>query len=46
MLLIFMFWYVDAFSDFFWTFVWLLLLSLNVWPDLVEIGFSMYRFWA
>lgn len=46
MLLIFMFWYVDAFSDFFWTFVWLLLLALNVWPELVEIGFSMYRFWT
>jgi Zn-dependent protease len=46
LLLIFMFWYVDAFSEAFWNFVWLLLLSLNVWPQLVEIGFSMYRFWG
>lgn len=46
MLLIFMFWYVDAFSNFFWTLVWLLLLTLNVWPQLVEIGFSLYRFWG
>lgn len=46
LLLIFMFWYVDAFSGAFWNFVWLLLLSLNVWPQLVEIGFSMYRFWG
>lgn len=46
MLLIFMFWYVDAFSSFFWALVWLLLLMLNVWPQLVEIGFSVYRFWG
>lgn len=46
MLLIFMFWYVDAFSDFFWALVWLLLLTLNVWPQMVEIGFSIYRFWG
>lgn len=45
LLLIFMFWYVDAFSNFFWGFVWILLLQLNVVPELVEIGFSMYRFW-
>ncbi len=46
LLLIFLFWYVDAFSNLFWTLVWLLLLSLNVWPQLVEIGFSLYRFWG
>lgn len=46
LLLIFMFWYVDAFRDVFWTFVWLMLLELNVIPELVEIGFSLYRFWT
>ncbi|MFO7634907.1 MAG: site-2 protease family protein, partial [Caldilinea sp.] len=46
LLLIFMFWYVDAFRDVFWSFVWSLLLELNVIPELVEIGFSLYRFWT
>ena len=46
LLLIFLFWYVDAFSSVFWAVVWLALLELNVYPDLVEIGFSLYRFWT
>jgi Zn-dependent protease len=46
LLLIFMFWYVDAFRDVFWSFVWLMLLELNVIPELVEVGFSLYRFWT
>ncbi len=46
MLLIFLFWYVDAFSEFFWTAVWLLILQLNIFPGLVEFGFGMYRFWT
>jgi len=45
MLLIFLFWYVDAFSSFFWTAVWILILQLNIFPGLVEFGFNMYRFW-
>jgi len=46
LLLIFLFWYVDAFRSVFWSFVWLALLELNVIPELVEIGFSLYRFWT
>jgi Zn-dependent protease len=46
LLLIFLFWYVDAFRTVFWTFVWLALLELNVISELVEIGFSRYRFWT
>lgn len=46
LLLIFMFWYVDAFRNVFWSFVWSMLLELNVIPELVEIGFSLYRFWT
>ena len=46
LLLIFLFWYVDAFSSVFWTVVWLALLELSVIPELVEIGFSLYRFWT
>ncbi|GIK75980.1 MAG: hypothetical protein BroJett021_49680 [Chloroflexota bacterium] len=46
LLLIFLFWYVDAFRSVFWTFVWLALLELKVIPELVEIGFSLYRFWT
>ena len=45
MLLIFLFWYVDAFRSFFWTAVWILILQLNIFPGLVEFGFNMYRFW-
>ena len=45
MLLIFLFWYVDAFSEFFWTVVWILILQLNIFPALVEFGFNLYRFW-
>jgi len=44
-LLIFLFWYVDAFSEFFWAAVWFLILQLKLFPGLVEFGFSMYRFW-
>ncbi|HRA67399.1 MAG TPA: site-2 protease family protein [Caldilinea sp.] len=45
LLLIFLFWYVEAFSAFFWTVVWQFMSQLNVIPDLVSMGFSMYRFW-
>ena len=45
LLLIFLFWSVDAFNDLFWGVVWSLLVSLRVLPQLVEIGFSLYRFW-
>ena len=45
LLLIFLFWYVDAFSQFFWDAVWLLILQLNILPDLVAFGFNLYRFW-
>ena len=46
MLLIFLFWYVDAFSEFFWTAVMLLIMQLNVSPFLVQMGFGLYRFWT
>jgi Zn-dependent protease len=45
LLLIFLFWSVDAFNDLFWGVVWSLLVGLQVLPQLVEIGFSLYRFW-
>lgn len=46
LILIFLFWYVDAFRSVFWSLVWLALLALDIFPELVEIGFSLYRFWT
>ena len=46
MILLFLFWYVDAFNEFFWNIVWVLLLELSIPPELVGVGFSLYRFWT
>jgi Zn-dependent protease len=46
MILLFLFWYVDVFNEFFWNVVWIFLLELNIPPELVGFGFSLYRFWA
>ena len=46
MILLFLFWYVVAFNEFFWNIVWVLLLGLSIPPELVGVGFSLYRFWT